>query len=864
MRYAAFRSSRRALRATLVIALVVAGISCSDKSDIGPGRVVAVRVAPDTLRVILGRTDTARAFPLDGADAFIPRKSVTWAIADANIATINDSGVVTGVALGTTQISATSSGAVGTGTVVVDPVPSMTFLPDSGRLAGIAGSPSPATSNDTVSNAGGGVVSGLTLDSITYPTGPTGWLQATLGAAEAPAPVDLSADPSALGLGRYVALVWFTSPTATPTTGAMPVVLVLTPDVPTTVAPVGGNGQTTIVNSQVATAPSVRVSDQFNNPVAGVSVAFTIASGGGSVVGGNATTGVNGVAAVTSWTLGTVAGTNTLEAASAGLAGSPVTFTATGTPAPASQLVVNAGDNQAAIAGTAVSLAPSARTNDPFGNAVSGIGVTFAVTGGGGTIGGAGQTTNASGVAQVGSWTLGPTAGVNTLTATAPGLGGSPVAFTATGNPGNATTIALSSGSGQSATVATTLPTPFTALVTDINSNPVQGITVGWAATSGGGSMNPASSVTDVNGLASSTRTLGGTAGTQNATATVAGLTGSPVIFSATGTAGTVTQILVNGGNNQTATVNTAVATAPSAIARDAFSNPVPGAAVTFTVTAGGGAVNCGAGNTTACNVTTSGTGVATVTSWTVGTAVGTNTMTATRAGASGTSFTASGSPGAVAFVSITAGNSQSARPGVAVTTDPTVLVRDAFLNPVPGATVNFAIASGNGVVNCGAGNTTSCNVTSSGTGVATVANWNMGNTGLPTVAAPSLGRYTNTLNASSNAVTTTFTGFGVWSYASDVRPLMAIRASGGFGCESCHPGISTYTTIVGVVSSCGGSSQYIAPSSLANSLLYQKIIPAGADCTGGSRMPTDGLGFMAQTQYDRIRDWILNGAPNN
>ena len=55
-------------------------------------------------------------------------------------------------------------------------------------------------------------------------------------------------------------------------------------------------------------------------------------------------------------------------------------------------------------------------------------------------------TTNASGIATVGNWTLGTTAGSNTLTATATGLAGSPVTFTATGTAGAATQVALNAG----------------------------------------------------------------------------------------------------------------------------------------------------------------------------------------------------------------------------------------------------------------------------------------------------------------------------------------------------------------------------------------------------------------------------------
>jgi hypothetical protein len=62
--------------------------------------------------------------------------------------------------------------------------------------------------------------------------------------------------------------------------------------------------------------------------------------------------------------------------------------------------------------------------------------VTFAVTGGGGTVLPATPVlTDASGIATVGSWTLGPTQAVNTLSATATGSGvaGNPVLFAASG-----------------------------------------------------------------------------------------------------------------------------------------------------------------------------------------------------------------------------------------------------------------------------------------------------------------------------------------------------------------------------------------------------------------------------------------------
>ena len=82
----------------------------------------------------------------------------------------------------------------------------------------------------------------------------------------------------------------------------------------------------------------------------------------------------------------------------------------------------SAGGGETVRVGTAVATPPAVVIKNASGSPVSGVSVTFAVTAGGGSITGASATTNASGVAAVGSWTLGPTPGGNTLTATVQGL----------------------------------------------------------------------------------------------------------------------------------------------------------------------------------------------------------------------------------------------------------------------------------------------------------------------------------------------------------------------------------------------------------------------------------------------------------
>ena len=167
----------------------------------------------------------------------------------------------------------------------------------------------------------------------------------------------------------------------------------------------------------------------------------------------------------------------------------------------------------------------------------------------------------------------------------------------------------------------TVVGTPPSVLVRDASNNPVVGVAVTFAVTAGGGAVLPATPVvTNASGVATATSwTLGTGAGTNNntVTATAAGLSGSPVAFTASGTAGVATQIAANSVISQSDTVGLAVAVPPSVIVRDAGNNPVAGVAVTFAVTGGGGAV------LPATPVATNASGIATLTSWTLGTGGG-------------------------------------------------------------------------------------------------------------------------------------------------------------------------------------------------------------------------------------------------
>src|SRR5687768_10186649 len=90
-------------------------------------------------------------------------------------------------------------------------------------------------------------------------------------------------------------------------------------------------------------------------------------------------------------------------------------------PAAPSRLEVVAGDTQTATVATALPVPPAVRVVSANGKAVSHIVVTFQLREGGQIARASGLTDN-RGVAPAGVWTLGTSAGVQTLTATVEGI----------------------------------------------------------------------------------------------------------------------------------------------------------------------------------------------------------------------------------------------------------------------------------------------------------------------------------------------------------------------------------------------------------------------------------------------------------
>lgn len=198
--------------------------------------------------------------------------------------------------------------------------------------------------------------------------------------------------------------------------------------------------------------------------------------------------------------------------------------------------------------------------------------------------------------------------------------------------------ITAVSGDGQSGTASAPLAQPFVVEATQ-DGHPLAGATVDFVVVAGGGTMSAATVMTDAQGLAGSTLTLGSALGTNTVRAQLAGAAAAPVAFSATCQPGAAKKLVLVSGDRQS--VRFGVQTQPLVVmVQDDAGNPVPGFTVAFNVTAGGGAL-------TTASVMSDGDGLAAA-RWFVGGPT-TNTVEASGAGLVGSPVVFSASVSAFA-----------------------------------------------------------------------------------------------------------------------------------------------------------------------------------------------------------------------
>jgi hypothetical protein len=448
---------------------------------------------------------------------------------------------------------------------------------------------------------------------------------------------------------------------------------------PVSITLVSGGGQTAVTGTQL-TQIVVKVADVNGNGVAGELVTFAVATGGGSVVINNGTTDASGLARVT-WTLGATVGAQSITATRAGLTGSPLTVTATGTAGSASALVFSVQPS-AVAAGAQISPAVQVAVKDVNGNTVStfagAITMAIANNGGSATLGGTLTVNAVAGIATFNDLSVNVAGSGYTLSATSTGLtAATSSAFNVT--TGAATALTLSSGGGQTAATGAQLA-QIAVKVADAAGNGVAGEVVTFAVVTGGGSIVVDNGTTDASGLARVTWTLGATVGAQSITATRAGLTGSPLTITANATGATKLGFTVE---PTTVIAGATISPAVKVAAQDASGNTITSFTGTITLAIGTNPGSATLGGTVSAAAVA---GVATFGTLTISAAANGYTLTAAATGlTSATSAAFNATPGtatALEFVVQPTNTLQNA----AISPPVQVRIKNSF-----GATVNNA-----------------------------------------------------------------------------------------------------------------------------------------------------------------------------
>ncbi|HEX6307113.1 MAG TPA: invasin domain 3-containing protein [Longimicrobiales bacterium] len=359
--------------------------------------------------------------------------------------------------------------------------------------------------------------------------------------------------------------------------------------------------------------------------------------------------------------------------------------------APAAHIAIAGGNNQTAIAGTAVSSPIGVRVTDASDAPLPNVPVTFTVTAGGGSLTGTNPVqTNSNGIAIAPVWTLGSVAGVNRLKATAAGLPGDSVVITATGAPGSASRLAITTQPSASATSGVAFPRQPVIQLQDAGGNVVAtaGVAVTAAIAAGGGVLGGTATVlTDNAGVARFTNlSITGTAGERTLVFTSAGFTpatSTPIDI----TTGAGTRLAVATQPSTSAPSGVPFAQQPALQLQDATGNAVAqaGVVVSAAIASGGGTLG---GTLTA---TTDAAGRATFTNLRISGTIGARTL----------QFTASGITAATSgTITITVGPASAAHSsavvpnGIAGSATPiTISVRDDGGNPITGAATLLAVA---------------------------------------------------------------------------------------------------------------------------------------------------------------------------
>lgn len=133
-------------RATVwTVAAVVAACSTATTDLVGGGDVATVSITPSTTTVAIGAQVPLQALVKDPDGKTLGGVPVVWSVQNSTVATISSTGVVTGVALGSTQVAASANGKSGIATITVERTPVASVIVRPSHADASPGSQTPFT-----------------------------------------------------------------------------------------------------------------------------------------------------------------------------------------------------------------------------------------------------------------------------------------------------------------------------------------------------------------------------------------------------------------------------------------------------------------------------------------------------------------------------------------------------------------------------------------------------------------------------------------------------------------------------------------------------------------------------------------------
>ncbi len=543
-----------------------------------------------------------------------------------------------------------------------------------------------------------------------------------------------------------------------------------------------GNAQSGIVGTNLAAPLVVKVAASDGVGVAGSTVNFAVATGGGSVANASVVSDASGLAQTT-WKLGTGIGAQSVTASSGTLTNSPLTFTATAQAATATKLVVTTQpvNGVAGIALPAIVITAEDNNGNIATTFTGPITLALGAHPAGATLRGAATVNAVAGVATFTGVTINKNGTAYTLVASATGLtsattGGFDIAV---GAPSKLdfTSQPASTSAGSPISVAVTAEDKEGNAVTTF----AGAVSIGLGLNPGASTLGGTTSATAIAGVATfPSLTLNRAGNGYTIIANAADVT------SATSAAfdidiGPAASLVVASGDRQSGTANSPLAGPVIVQVTDLGGNGVAGKTVTFTVTGGGGSVS-------AASRVSDGSGYAS-TNWTLGPAGG-QAMSVASAGLRSTltvvAVIAAG--GGSGTMTVFGGNNQFAVANTPVLTPPSVLVKDGANNPVSSVAVTFTPSAGSSI-------TGPASVVTGINGIATVGGWTLGLSGSFTLSASATGYTTVVFTGTVNTVP-----MSVSSAEKLPNGTQQFQVNGG------NPGDSYTWTVNGIV---GGNSTF-------------------------------------------------------